>query len=89
MRKITPAPTEPVICPASLLTGQPVGYQRWNHLLFLHWPVPPALVQATLPRGLQVDTFGGDAYVGIVPFAMERGVRRLSVSIPLGFGRVR
>ncbi|MFM1851478.1 MAG: hypothetical protein RIS54_1162 [Verrucomicrobiota bacterium] len=51
---------------------RPVGYQRWNHLLFLHWPVPPALVQATLPRGLQVDTFGGDAYVGIVPFAMER-----------------
>lgn len=51
---------------------RPVGHQRWNHLLFAHWPVDPAAVQATLPRGLAVDTFGGTAYLGIVPFAMER-----------------
>lgn len=51
---------------------RPVGYQRWNHLLFAHWPVAPAAVQATLPPGLFVDTFEGAAYLGIVPFAMER-----------------
>jgi uncharacterized protein YqjF (DUF2071 family) len=52
--------------------GRSVGRQRWNHLLFTHWKVDPAAVQASLPRGLYVDTFGGDAYLGIVPFAMER-----------------
>ena len=52
--------------------GRPVGRQRWNQLLFAHWQVDPAAVQATLPRGLYVDTFAGAAYLGIVPFAMER-----------------
>ena len=52
--------------------GQPVGRQRWNQLLFAHWIVDPVAVQATLPRGLYVDTFAGAAYLGIVPFAMER-----------------
>jgi len=49
-----------------------VWRQRWSDLLFLHWRVDPAQVQAGLPRGLHVDTFGGAAYVGIVPFKMER-----------------
>jgi uncharacterized protein YqjF (DUF2071 family) len=53
-------------------TGRPVGRQRWNQLLFAHWTVDPDAVQATLPRGLYVDTFAGSAYLGIVPFAMER-----------------
>lgn len=48
--------------------------QRWAHLLFLHWEVPVDLIQATLPRGLSVDTFDDKAYLGIVPFFME-GVR--------------
>ncbi len=48
-----------------------VMYQRWESLLFLHWRVAPARVQATLPEGLTVDTFGGDAFVGITPFFMH------------------
>jgi len=55
-------------CPATWS----IGRQRWNHLLFAHWEVDPAAVQATLPRGLHVDTHAGSAYLGIVPFAMER-----------------
>ncbi len=50
----------------------PVGSQRWNDLLFLHWQVDPQVVQSTLPSGLTVDTFDGAAYIGIVPFFMER-----------------
>ncbi len=53
-------------------SGLVVGRQRWGQLLFAHWKIDPAAVQATLPRGLFVDTFGGAAYLGIVPFAMER-----------------
>jgi uncharacterized protein YqjF (DUF2071 family) len=49
-----------------------VGRQRWSQLLFAHWKVAPRDVQAALPRGLFVDTFAGAAYVGIVPFAMQR-----------------
>ena len=46
--------------------------QRWAGLLFLHWRVDPALVQARLPAGLQVDTFDGAAWLGVVPFFMDR-----------------
>jgi uncharacterized protein YqjF (DUF2071 family) len=49
-------------------------FQRWTNLLFLHWTMDPAEIQRTLPDGLTVDTFGGDAYAGVVPFFM-RGVR--------------
>lgn len=49
-----------------------VGSQRWNDLLFLHWEIEPQVVQATLPPGLTVDTFDGAAYIGIVPFFMQR-----------------
>ena len=52
--------------------GLPVMLQRWAGLLFLHWPVDPALIAARLPVGLQVDTFDGKAWIGLVPFFMER-----------------
>jgi uncharacterized protein YqjF (DUF2071 family) len=56
--------------------------QRWLDLLFLHWRWDPVDVQRTLPPGLTVDTWEGDAWIGIVPFAM-RGVRpRFCPSIP-------
>lgn len=48
--------------------------QRWENLLFLHWAIDPELIQATLPSGLQADTFDQCAWLGIVPFAM-RAVR--------------
>ncbi len=48
--------------------------QRWSGLLFLHWPVDPALIAERLPPGLHVDTFEGMAWLGVVPFFME-GVR--------------
>lgn len=50
----------------------PVGRQRWTDLLFLHWHVDPAEVQSRLPPGLTVDTYEGRAWIGIVPFFMER-----------------
>ncbi len=46
--------------------------QRWNDLLFAHWPVPAADVERTLPPGLEVDTFDGWAWLGVVPFGMDR-----------------
>jgi len=52
--------------------GIPVMRQRWSGLLFLHWPVDPALIAERLPAGLHVDTFDGKAWLGVVPFFMER-----------------
>jgi uncharacterized protein YqjF (DUF2071 family) len=52
--------------------GFPVMRQRWAGLLFLHWPVEISLVQDRLPPGLHVDTFNGQAWIGVVPFFMQR-----------------
>ena len=35
--------------------------QRWNDLLFAHWPIPAAKLESLLPPGLQVDTFDQSA----------------------------
>jgi uncharacterized protein YqjF (DUF2071 family) len=59
-----------------------VMYQRWEELLFLHWSFDPAVIQQTLPPGLEVDTFDGRAWLGVVPFFMS-GVRpRFLPSVP-------
>ncbi|MEX0332168.1 MAG: YqjF family protein [Puniceicoccaceae bacterium] len=60
----------------------PVMYQRWAHLLFLHWSVEPDVIQATLPPGLQVDTHDGKAWLGIVPFFMQGLRPRFLPAVP-------
>jgi uncharacterized protein YqjF (DUF2071 family) len=45
--------------------------QRWADAVFLHWPYDPATVQGLLPPNVEVDTFEGQAWVGLVPFHME------------------
>ncbi len=52
--------------------GSPVMRQRWAGLLFAHWPVDPALIAERLPPGLHVDTYDGKAWLGVVPFFMDR-----------------
>ncbi len=44
---------------------------RWDRLTFLHWSYPAVVVQDLLPNGLEVETFDGSAWVGLVPFFME------------------
>jgi hypothetical protein len=48
--------------------------QSWRHLAFLHWEVPAEVVRRLVPEALEIDTFEGRAYVGLVPFTMH-GVR--------------
>lgn len=47
---------------------------RWHDLLFLHWPVRPEIIRPLIPEGLELETFDGSAWIGIVPFRMT-GVR--------------
>ena len=58
--------------PRPLPPGRWAMTQRWNDLLFAHWPMPAAQVAALLPQGLQVDQFDGAAWLGVVPFWMDR-----------------
>ncbi len=44
---------------------------RWDKLLFMHWPLPPSALEPLLPPGAAVDTFGGEAWLGLVPFLMR------------------
>src|SRR5262245_27389124 len=48
--------------------------QSWHDLLFAHWPVPAAVLRPLIPPSLGVDTFDGEAWIGVVPFRMS-GVR--------------
>lgn len=53
-------------------SGEPAFVQQyWRKLLFMHWKWNPVEIQKTLPPGLFVDTFKGDAYVSLIPFFME------------------
>ncbi len=45
--------------------------QQWRDLAYVHWRYDAAEVQALLPAGLQVDTFDGSAWVGLIPFSMR------------------
>lgn len=56
---------------------------RWSELLFAHWPVDAALVQAKLPPGLEVDRFDGAAWLGVVPFLMSQVQPRWLTPLPI------
>ncbi len=47
---------------------------RWHDLLFLHWPIRPEIIRPLMPADLELDTYGGYAWIGVVPFRMT-GVR--------------
>lgn len=59
-----------------------VMYQKWRELLFLHWKVSPQLIQSTLPKGLFVDTYQEEAYLGVVPFLMRDIRPRFLPTVP-------
>jgi uncharacterized protein YqjF (DUF2071 family) len=70
--------------------GWPVMRQEWRHLLFVHWVVEPARLQALLPRGLDLDTHDGHAYVGLVPFTIRPTRPPFAPALPIlpGFHEV-
>ncbi|WP_141715107.1 YqjF family protein [Micromonospora rhizosphaerae] len=55
---------------------------HWRHLTFLHWRCPTELVQSRLPAGLRVETFDGAAWVGLIPFLMDRVRAPILPSLP-------
>lgn len=58
--------------------------QRWTKLLFAHWPIPVEDLQRKLPRGLGADTHDGWAWIGVVPFLMDRVRVRIAGDFTVG-----
>ena len=55
-----------------------VGFMTWLDLLFAHWPITPLLLRDRIPPQLQLDTFDGSAWIGLVPFTMSNTRPRFS-----------
>jgi len=56
--------------PWPLPSGAWVMAQTWNDLLFAHWPVRQSALADRVPAALPLDTFDGEAWVGITPFVL-------------------
>ncbi len=57
-------------------------WQVWSDLLFAHWPIPAATMAAHLPPSLTLDTWEGEAWLGIVPFRISTLHIRATPDIP-------
>jgi uncharacterized protein len=68
--------------PRPLPSGRWAMTQRWNDLLFAHWPVPVSSLASLLPDWLDVDTYQGSAWLGVVPFWLDRIKIRGVPSVP-------
>ncbi len=55
---------------------------RWTDVAFLHWPIHPDALRDLVPRELHIDTYDGHAWVGVVPFRMERVRLRVAPPVP-------
>jgi uncharacterized protein len=60
--------------PWPLPRGPWIMKQEWHDLLFAHWAVPVDVLRPLIPQALEIDMFGGQAWLGVVPFRMA-GVR--------------
>ena len=56
--------------------------QTWYKLLFAHWPVSSAVLRPLIPDSFEIDTFDGQAWLGVVPFGMRDIRLRLLPPIP-------
>lgn len=79
---MNPPPDIDRISPTRRPAGPAVGYHTWRDLTFLHWRFPPELISPLLPPGLSLDTFDGDAWVGLVPFYMANVRPRWFYAVP-------
>lgn len=64
------------------IKGTWVMSQTWEHLLFAHWPVPAETLRRFVPLSLEVDTFDGAAWIGVIPFEMSEIRLRFLPVIP-------
>ena len=62
-----------------------VWRQSWVDLCFIHYRVTRSQIAPLLPAGLELDTYDGQVWIGVVPFRME-DVSRRGLPAVLGLG---
>jgi uncharacterized protein YqjF (DUF2071 family) len=70
------------LAPMRRPAGRAVMKQRWSRLLFLHWPIAAEELRPLLRRGLTLDTYDGQAWVGLVPFVVTGARPVFAPAIP-------
>jgi uncharacterized protein YqjF (DUF2071 family) len=57
---------------------------QWRNLLFAHWPIEADELRSLIPPSLEIDTFEGQAWIGIVTFYLTIRYRWMpwSLSFP-------
>lgn len=67
--------------------------QTWKHVLFLHWPLHAESLRPFIPKELEIDTYDGQAWLGMIVFEMggiyPRGLSRLPLTPPFSEINVR
>ena len=53
------------------MRGRSLLTMTWRDVLFAHWSLPPEIVESHLPAELAVDTYDGQAWLGVVAFRMD------------------
>lgn len=56
--------------------------QSWRNLLFAHWAVPAGALRELIPAALDIDTFDGYGWIGVVPFSMNDVCPRFVPPLP-------
>ena len=56
---------------------------EWHDLLFMHYEVDANALRELLPDSVELDTFDGKAYIGIVPFRMADVAPRYFPELPM------
>ncbi|MGB8258947.1 MAG: DUF2071 domain-containing protein [Terracidiphilus sp.] len=73
--------------PRPLPPGRWVVTERWNDLLFAHWPLPAQTLTPLLPPELMVDLWEGSAWLGVAPCWIDRIKFRGLPALPGGRSR--
>ena len=50
--------------------GTPLMEHHWGKLLFMHWALPVEALRPLIPKRLTIDTYEGEAWIGITPFTL-------------------
>lgn len=68
--------------PWPMPAGPWVMTQTWHDLLFAHWPIAAGELRPLVPPAFELDTFGGRAWIGVVPFSMTNVALRALPAMP-------
>lgn len=68
--------------PWALPAGRWIMAQKWQELLFAHWPVATDTMRQLVPAPLELDCFAGTCWIGVVPFLISGARLRGMPAVP-------